>query len=121
MFIWVRLRDHPTTTKYINEDTFDKESMEKLTSEEMNDITAQGALNIKDILSSRSAPGMFLKDKSSRASTNYKGKLDSGATEDLIDRGLEGAKKRALERNKNKGSAFRKVKNRKLKKIRRKS
>jgi hypothetical protein len=48
----------------------------------------------------------------------HHGKLDEGATEELLDRGLEGAKKRALSRNASKGSSFHKVK--RANKIRRK-
>jgi hypothetical protein len=46
----------------------------------------------------------------------HNGKLDSGAVEELLDKGIEGAKERADERQKKIGSSFRKIKHLKRKK-----
>ena len=64
--------------------------------------------NMKEILSSKSAPGLI--NSNQTPSITYNNKLDSGAVENLLDVGLEGAKKRALDRNKSRGSSFHKVK-----------
>lgn len=110
MRIWVRMKDHPTVQKLINEETFDEESMIKVSDDELAKNKVIAEVNMKNILTSRRAPGMFMKTDSSKSSTMHHGKLDEGATEELLDRGLEGAKKRALSRNASKGSSFHKVK-----------
>ena len=113
------MKDHPTMQKLINEESFDKERMLKVSNDELKQNKIAAEINMKDILRSNQAPGMYMKSGSrDRGSTMHHGKLDEGATEDLLDKGLENAKKRAVSRNKTQGSSFHKVK--KLNKFRRK-
>lgn len=114
MMMWVRLRDHPNKQVFISESTFDPNKHIKPTKEEEDNIKETHSLNIKTICETKSAPGMHFKIDNSRGSLTYKGKLDPGATDELIERGLVGAKKRAKEREKKTGHAFRKMKTGKL-------
>lgn len=112
--IWVRLRDHPNKQVFISESAYDPEKHIKPTEEEEKSIKEIHSFNIKTICQTKSAPGMHFKIDTSRGSLTYNGKLDSGATDELIERGLEGAKARAQERQKKTGHAFRKMKTGKL-------
>lgn len=91
---------------YISEDRFNKDEM--ILIEEDNNKKKKYESNILDIINSKSAPG--ISKPSSGLSTTYNNKLDSGAVENLLDVGLDKAKKRADERNKKYGSSFHKVK-----------
>lgn len=98
---------HGRKEYYISEERFDLSSMIRL--EDDNDLKKNKFKeNMKEILSSKTAPG--LANSNQTPSTTYNNKLDSGAVENLLDVGLEGAKKRALDRNKSRGSSFHKVK-----------
>lgn len=112
--IWVRLRDNPTKQVFINESAIDPSKHIVPSKEEEEQKKVISKLNIKTICESGNAPGMHFKIDTSRGSLTYKGKLDSGATDELIERGLEGAKARALERKKKTGHGFRKIKTGKL-------
>ena len=112
--IWVRLKDHPTKQVLIKEKDYDESKHIMPTEEEKEQEKLIHSFNIKQICESQSAPGMFMKTDNSRGSVTHNGKLDSGAVEDLIDRGLEGVKKRALERKKKYGAGFKKIKNRRI-------
>ena len=83
---------------------FDPDKMEvfNITEEEFTTYES----NILDIIKSKKAPGMFMKTDDSRGSITHKGKIDEGAVADLIDKGLDGAVKRADLRQKNTGHAF---------------
>lgn len=73
-----------------------------------------------DIFTSGECPGIITTDYSkfrdSHHGTMHNGKLDSGAVEELLDKGIEEAKGRANERQKKIGSSFRKIKHLKRKK-----
>ena len=73
-----------------------------------------------DIFTSGECPGIITTDYSkfrdSHHGTMHNGKLDSGAVEELLDKGIEEAKVRANERQKKIGSSFRKIKHLKRKK-----
>ena len=73
-----------------------------------------------DIFTSGECPGIittnYSKFRDSHHGTMHNGKLDSGAVEELLDKGIEGAKGRANERQKKLGSSFRKIKKYKRKK-----
>jgi hypothetical protein len=114
MMIWVRLRDHPNKQVFISESSFDPKKHIKPSKEEEENIKESHSLNIKMICKTKSAPGMHFKIDTSRGSLTYNGKLDPGATDELLERGLDGAKKRAKEREKKTGHAFRKMKTGKL-------
>ena len=98
----------------IEESEYNEEKHLKLTEEEKKADRIRATMNIKDICKSRSAPGMFLKTDDSRGSVMHNHKLDAGAAADLIDKGLDGAKKRVLKRKKKYGSGYRKMKTGKL-------
>lgn len=114
--ITIRMKDKPWITKsflkkYIK-DQFDENTMEiipevKKSKEEEKKYYEDLSKQYK----TTGGPAIVISGKNSRPSTTYNGKLDAGATENLLDMGLEGAKKRALQRNKKFGSSFRKVKN----------
>lgn len=74
--------------------------------------------NILDIIKSKKAPGMFMKTDDTRGSIMHHDKIDEGAIGDLIDKGLDGAIKRADQRQKETGHAF--SKNNKNRFVRRK-
>lgn len=98
---------HGRKEYYISKERFDSSTMIKL--EDDNDSKKlKYEENMKEILSSKSAPGLV--NSNQTPSTTYKNKLDSGAVENLLDVGLEGAKKRALDRNQSRGSSFHRVK-----------
>ena len=112
--IWVRLRDHPDKKVFIKESEYDGAKHIRPSKEEEKDIHRIHTMNIKKICETKSAPGMHFKIDTSRGSLMYNGKLDPGATDELIERGLSGAKDRAMERQKKTGHAFRKMKTGKL-------
>lgn len=113
--ITVRMKDKPWVTKsFIKKnmkDMFDEETMEivedaKKTKEEEKAYYDK----LREEYKTTGGPAVVISGRNDRPSTTYNGKLDSGATGDLLDQGLEKAKKRALYRNKKYGSSFRKVK-----------
>lgn len=108
--IWVRLRDHPTKQVLIEESDYnaDKYIMQTEREKEIDKIRA--SINIQAICKSGQAPGMFMKGDDSRGSVMHNHKLDAGAAGDLLDKGLDGAKKRASTRSKKYGNSFRKMK-----------
>ena len=108
------MRDHPTKQVMIEESEYKEEKHIKPTEEEKEIEKIRAQINIKDICKSRHAPGMFLKTDDSRGSVMHNNKLDAGAAADLIDKGLDGAKKRVLKRKKKYGSGYRKLKTGKL-------
>ena len=110
--IWVRLRDHPNKQVFISETDYDPKKHIKPSKEEEEDIKESHSFNIKMICKTKSAPGMHLKSKAN--GVTYNGKLDSGAADVLLEKGLDSAKVRANERQKKTGHAFRKVKSGKL-------
>lgn len=109
--IWVRLKDHPTKQVCINESDYDANKHILPTKEEKEADKVRASINIKEICSSRTAPGMHMKLDDSRGSVTHNHKLDSGAAGDLLDKGLDGAKKRVKERTKKQGTGYRKIKN----------
>lgn len=92
--------------RYIKWEEFDPTKMTII--EETQEEITQSEINLKDMLRRGRAPGMFTKTDSNQGSMFHKGKLDEGAMEDLLDRGLEGATQRAEERKKKYGRAFQK-------------
>ena len=112
MRIWVRMKSNPSIKKNISEESFDKNTMIRMSDDEINDQNKVGSINITQMLSSGKAPGLISSRgiTGSKGSTDFNGKLDNGAMEDLLDRGLEAAKPRALERKKTKGKGFQKIK-----------
>lgn len=112
--ITVRYKDKPWETKsflkkYMKE-MFDENTMEIVpeqtkTKEEEKKYYEE----LRDHYKITGGPAIVISGRN-KTGTTYNGKLDTGATENLLDMGLENAKKRALERNKKYGSSFRKVK-----------
>ena len=96
MRIWVRMKDNPSILKLISEDDFNEESMirEKETKSKLDSILKSGR-----------APS-----PNAEPSLQYKGKFDEGAVADYLDTTLDGAKKRAIERENTTGNAFKKTK-----------
>ena len=113
--IWVRLKDKPSKQIYIEESEYDESKHIKPTKEEAEKEKILKQISFKEILKSGKAPGMFMRVQNRSLSPTYKGKLDSGAAEELLDVGLEGAKTRAKERQNKYGSSFKKVKQKRLK------
>lgn len=114
--ITVRLKDKPWITKsFIKKymkDQFDEDTMEivpKVNKSKEEEKKYYGEL--REHYKVTGGPAIVISGRNATGVT-YNGKLDSGATENLLDMGLEKAKKRALERNKKYGSSFRKVKRR---------
>lgn len=93
---------------YISDTEFDPSIMVKL--EISEDEKKQGEANIADIINSGSAPGII--SSNSEPSLTFNNKLDEGAVGNLLDVGIDKAKKRADERNKKLGHSFKKVKTR---------
>ena len=84
----------PTIYRYLTED--EKEKARNKSIEFNNLLKSERNINI----------GFSMGKSGASHSPYYNGKLDSGATEELIDQGLEGAKNRGLEREKDNGKAF---------------
>jgi hypothetical protein len=110
-----KYNQHLVKVHYKNEDEsishmlewkdFDPDKMEVFDISE-KDFTKYES-NIFDIIKSKKAPGMFLNTTDdTRGSVMHKGKVDEGAIGDLLDKGLDGAMKRADQRQKNTGHAF---------------
>lgn len=95
--------DRYGSTKMIKWEEFDPTKMEITEDEES---LAQCEVNLKSMIASHSCPGIVTKTDPSRGSMFHKGKLDEGAMGDLLDRGLEGASKRAKERKEKYGRGF---------------
>ena len=114
MMIWVRLRDHPNQKVFISESAYDSKKHIKPSKEEEDNIKKSHSFNIQMICKTKSAPGMHFKIDNSRGDVMYKGKLDPGAADALLEKGLDGAKSRAMKRQKKTGHAFRKIKSGKL-------
>lgn len=112
--IWVRLRDHPSKQVFIKESDYDPDKHIKPSKEEEEQSKIIGSMNINQICKERSAPGMHMKIDSSRGSVMHNNKLDYGAADNLIEMGLDSAKKRIKEREKKTGYGFRKMKTGKL-------
>lgn len=112
MHIWVKLKDNPTTKKYISEDNFDENTMIRFSDDELSHQQKVGEISMNEILKQGKAPGLISTRgiTGTKGSTDFNGKLDSGAMEDLLDRGLEAAKPRINERKKLKGKGFQKIK-----------
>ena len=104
----------PNKFYYISDREFEESKMIKF--EDSKEAKAEA--NIKDILNSGRAPGIVSSNKTPSLTHNHK--LDEGAIGNLLDVGLDGAKNRALERNKKTGHAFRHIKG-KHRKTRRKN
>jgi hypothetical protein len=66
----------------------------------------QAEINIKDMLKNKECPGMHV--AVTETSMFHKGKLDEGAMENLLDTGLDSAKKRAVKTSKERGHAYNK-------------
>lgn len=111
MRIWVTMKHSPNVQKNIDEKDFDEITMTKVPPE-TKESKEKSIMVWNDIIKSKTAPGIISSRKNSTPSLTHKGKLDSGSVENLLDVGLEGAKKRALKRNKNYGKSF--IKNRKV-------
>ena len=95
---------NPKSTKNIKWKEFDPRKMIAVPKD-----TKVRELNIKDILKSGRAPGIVgTIHEGNRGSLFHNHKLDEGAMGDLIDKGLDGAVKRAESREKKygKGHAF---------------
>lgn len=106
----------PNKFYYISDREFEESKMIKF--EDSKEAKAKAEANIKDILNSGRAPGIVSSNKTPSLTHNHK--LDEGAIGNLLDVGLDGAKNRALERNKKTGHAFRHIKG-KHRKTRRKN
>ena len=92
--------------RYIKWEEFDPTKMTVI--EETQEEITQSEINLKDMIRSGRPPGLLTKTDPNQGSMFHKGKLDEGAMGDLIDRGLEGAEKRAQERKKKYGRGFQK-------------
>lgn len=98
----IRYKDENTTTYHnIKWTEFDPRKMDLAT--DKNEFTE---INIKEMIKSKRAPGLVEKTSRDRGSIMHRGKIDEGAMEDLLDKSLPKAKKRARERQKIKGSSF---------------
>jgi len=106
---WVKLKDKPGTTRRITEEQFDENTMERFTEEEEAVSKIKAEFNMKEMIKSRTPPGLPGKDTRGN-SMYYKGKLDEGATKEFLDRNLGAAKQRAGDRNKKGGASFRHMK-----------
>lgn len=100
-----RNKDREGVTSVVLWDDFDPTKMHIIESVES---IQQCEINIATMAKNHSFPGIVTKTSSTRGSMFHKGKLDEGAVGDLIDKGLDGAKKRAEERQKKYGHAFQK-------------
>lgn len=98
MKIWIKMKNNPSVSKLIEESDFNIETMDKV---EVNNS------KLKDMFKSKTAPGI---STNSGPSITYNNKLDSGAIGDYLDTTLDSAKKRAIEREKTGGNAFKKHK-----------
>lgn len=96
------------TPRYISESSFDSSTMKRI-EDDNEEVKLKAESNLKEMLSKRKAPGIVM-GGSKRPSLYHNHKLDSGAVGDLLDVGLDGAKKRAVNRNKKMGHSFRKNK-----------
>ena len=107
-YFTVKLRDDERKLQMVNRKNFNpkihliNETKDTLKKREENQLS---------MVKSKSAPGFVtnsVKTSGSRGTMFHKDKLDEGAMEDLLDKGLEGAKHRAEDREKKlgKGRAF---------------
>lgn len=77
-----------------------------------------GPNKYEDFWKSGQAPGIVTSYKNKNYGVTHNHKLDEGAVENILDMGIDGAKKRAVERNTKIGSSFRKIKQYKKRKKR---
>ena len=94
-------KDSDTVWHLVPWERFDPTKMSVI--EESDEEIQQQEFNIKDMIRTGRAPGMFLKTDDKRGDIFHRGKLDEGAMGDLIDKGLDGAMKRAEQREKKYG------------------
>jgi hypothetical protein len=97
---------------YISDKDFDETKMVKIEND-------KGPNKYRDFWKSGQAPGIVTSYANKNYGVTHNGKLDEGAVENLLDRGIDGAKTRAVERNNKIGSSFRKIKQYKKRKKRR--
>ena len=98
----------PDKYYYISDTEYEENKM--ILCEDSKETKEKGQANIMDIINSGKAPGVVSSNKTPSLMHNHK--LDEGAVGNLLDVGLDGAKNRALARNKKIGSSFRHIKNR---------
>ena len=104
----VRLKDDDRKILMVNKKTFDP-SIHVII--ENKDTIERRKSNSESIIKSKKAPGFntsTVRTSGSRGSMFHNHRLDEGAMGDLLDKGLEGAKTRAVDREKKlgKGRAF---------------
>ena len=94
--------------RYIPDSDFDKDIMELL--EETKEEKIKASINLQEMIKHNKAPGIKISTgRHERPSLMHNGRVDEGATRELIDEGLKGAKIRAVTRNKKLGSSYRKI------------
>ena len=97
-------KDREGVTSVVSWDDFDPTKMQVV---ESTEAIQQCEINLATIIKNHSAPGIVSKTSES-GSIFHKGKYDEGAVDDLLEKGLDGAKHRAEERQKKYGHAFHK-------------
>lgn len=111
--IWVKEKGREYKQCYIDEADFNPAKHIKLNDEEKKKETTKNALYWEGFKSNKRSKKMFSIGASKRNNdfgVTYKGKVDAGKAEELLDYGLENAKTRATERQKKYGSMFDKPK-----------
>lgn len=98
-------KDREGVTSVVSWDDFDPTKMQITESIE---AIQQCEINLVTMIKNHSTPGIVTKTSSTRGSMFHKGKYDEGAVDDLLEKGLDGAKKRAEERQNKYGHAFQK-------------
>lgn len=97
--IWVKHIDKYWEQEYIDEDKFDPNIHEYL-NENDKKRSEEKAAKFKEGILEGKCPGLMMDTRNRESGITYKGKIDEGAIGDLIDEGLEGAKKRVAENKK---------------------
>ena len=107
-FIWVHVKDKPNQTLYIQESDFDPKKHIRPSEEEKKKKEEESNKFWKEVKDGKRVLnlGVITSTKGRESDVMFKGKLDSGATEELLDVGLEAAKARALDRQKKRGAAY---------------
>ena len=113
--IWVKEKGREYKQLYIDEADFNPAKHIKPNDEEKKKETSKNKLYWEGFKSSKRNNKRVFSIGTSKRDNNdfgvtYKGKLDSGKAEELLDYGLENAKKRATERQNKYGSMFDKPK-----------
>jgi len=106
---WIEVKkiDDDNKTYMFNENDIDFTKYRRLTEEEIA-ASKKKSKEFDELLKSgaKFSLGISMGKSGTSHSPYYKGKLDSGAAEELIDRGLEQAKDRGTERKEKTGNSF---------------